>query len=64
MSEHIQKPVVDPEAWAAAQVDEAVKDLERKTKRGKQATTKARGVFFRARENGEVLGPKGQRGEW
>ncbi|MGD0263765.1 MAG: site-specific integrase [Candidatus Methylomirabilota bacterium] len=25
---------------------------------------KDRGIFFRARPNGEVIGPKGQRGEW
>jgi integrase len=53
-----------PEAWAAAQVEEVAKDLEKKAKRGKQPVTKARGIFFRARPNGEVVGPKGQRGEW
>jgi len=59
-----EKPVlVDPEAWAAAQVEEAVKGLE-KAKRGKQVAAKTRGVYFRFRENGEALGPKGQRGEW
>jgi len=53
---------VNPEAWAAAQVEEVVKDLEKKTKREKQATP--RGIFFRPRTKGEVIGPKGQRGEW
>jgi hypothetical protein len=53
---------VSPEAWAAAQVEEVAKGLEKKAKREKQAPP--RGVFFRARANGEVIGPKGQRGEW
>ncbi len=55
---------VNPEVWAAGQVEEVAKDLEKKQKRGKQATTKARGIIFRARANGEVVGPTGQRGEW
>lgn len=62
MDEEHVGATVTPEAWAAAQVEEVVKDLERKTKREKPA--KPRGIFFRARDDGEVIGPKGQRGEW
>src|SRR3972149_11641278 len=61
-AERIQ--TVNPEAWAAAQVEEVAKDVEKEAKPGKKAVTKTRGVFFRARANGEVVGPKGQRGEW
>ena len=65
MSEH--KPVlVDPEAWAAAQVDAAARGLllPEKPKRAKAAPVKVRGVYFKVRPAGEAIGPKGERGEW
>jgi len=53
---------MNPEAWAAAQVEEVAKELEKKAKRERPA--KPRGVFFRPRPQGEAIGLKGQRGEW
>jgi integrase len=63
MSEH---KLVDPEAWAAAQVDAAARGLllPEKPKRTKAAPVKVRGVYFKARPAGEAIGPKGERGEW
>ena len=46
---------VNPEAWAAAQVEEVVKGLEKKQKRTKRTPPpKVRGVFFRLNPNGQV----------
>ena len=42
MSEHTR--AVDPEAWAAAQVEEVVRELEQKPKRKRR---KVRGVFLK-----------------
>ncbi len=56
---------VAPEAWAAAQVEEIAKDLERKTKRTKRIPPpKVRGVFFRLHPNGEVKDHLGRAGDW
>ncbi|MFA5028570.1 MAG: site-specific integrase [Candidatus Methylomirabilota bacterium] len=48
---------LNPEAWAAAQVEEVAKDLEKQQRRMKRAS-QDRGVFFWWRPNGEVIGPK------
>ena len=64
MNEEPTQTTVNPEVWAAAQIEEVAKDLEKKQKRGKKVAAKARGVIFLARPNGEVLGPERQRGEW
>jgi integrase len=65
MSEHREKPVVDPEAWAAAQVEEVVKDLEKKQKRIKRTPPpKVRGVFFRLNPKGQVKDHVGRMGDW
>jgi hypothetical protein len=63
MSEH---KVVDPEAWAAAQVDAAARGLllPEKPKRTKAAPVKVRGAYFKPRPAGEAIGPTGERGEW
>ncbi len=56
---------VNPEAWAAAQVEEVVRDLEKKTKRSKRTPPpKARGVFFRPNPNGEAKDHLGRAGDW
>ena len=56
---------VNPEAWAAAQVEEVVKDLERKAKRTKRTPPpKVRGVFFRLNAKGEVRDHLGRTGDW
>ncbi len=56
---------VNPEAWAAAQVEEVAKDLERKTKRTKRTPPpRVRGVFFRLHPNGEVKDHLGRAGDW
>jgi len=56
---------VNPEAWAAAQVEEVAKDLERKGKRTKRTPPpKVRGVFFRLHPNGEVKDHLGRAGDW
>jgi len=56
------------ETWAAAQVDAVAGEVERKAKRRRKAKdeppAKVRGVFFRARAGGEVIGPGNVRGEW
>lgn len=56
---------VNPEAWAAAQVEEIAKDLERKGKRTKRTPPpKVRGVFFRLNLKGEVRDHIGRAGDW
>lgn len=65
MSEHAK--AVDPEAWAAAQVDAVAVEAEKRARRRKakdEPPAKVRGVFFRARADGEVIGPENKRGEW
>jgi integrase len=44
MIEHIQKPMVDPEVWAAAQVEAVAVEVEKKAKRKRR---KVRGVFLK-----------------
>ena len=56
---------VNPEAWAAAQVEEVVKDLEKKQKRTKRIPPpKVRGVFFRLNAQGQVKDHLGRMGDW
>ena len=56
---------VNPEAWAAAQVEEVVKGLEKKQKRTKRTPPpKVRGVFFRLNPNGQVKDHLGRMGDW
>ena len=56
---------VNPEAWAAAQVEGVVKDLEKKRTRTKRIPPpKARGVFFRLNPNGQVKDHLGRMGDW
>ncbi len=55
--EHTQGSV-SPEAWAAAQIEEIGRSIERKEQREKRQPTRRRGVFFWWRANGEVVGPK------
>jgi hypothetical protein len=56
---------VNPEAWAAAQVEEVVKNLERKTKGSKRTPPpKVRGVFFRPNPTGEAKDHLGRVGDW
>ncbi|HEX7549733.1 MAG TPA: hypothetical protein VF579_04090 [Candidatus Methylomirabilis sp.] len=66
MIDHIQKPVLEPEAWAAAQVEAVAVEVEKRARRRKakdEPPAKVRGVFFRARADGEVIGPENKRGE-
>jgi len=50
---------VNPEAWAAAQVEVAAREVEKREKpKRKQAPVRTRGVFFAWRPGGEVVGPK------
>jgi len=56
---------VNPEAWAAAQVEEIAKGLEQKAKRTKRTPPpKVRGVFFRPNPAGEVKDHLGRAGDW
>lgn len=56
---------VNPEVWAAAQVEEVAKDLEQKKKRTKRTPPpKVRGVFFRLNPKGEVRDHLGRAGDW
>jgi integrase len=63
MSEH---KVVDPEVWAAAQVEAVAVEVEKKAKRRKakdEPPAKVRGVLFRPRAGGEVIGTKNVRAD-
>jgi integrase len=64
MSEERSTAPVTGEAWAAAQVEAVARKVEARERRAKQRPAKARGVWFRERPGGEVLGPNGTRGEW
>ena len=56
---------VNPEAWAAAQVESVVKELEKKEKRTKRIPPpKVRGVFFRLNPKGQVKDHIGCMGDW
>ncbi len=56
-NEHTEA-TANPEAWAAAQIEEVARDLEKKALREKRPPTRTRGVFFWWRPNGEAVGPK------
>ncbi len=55
MSEHTHTKAVDPEVWAAAQVEEVVRGLVEKTARPK---VRPRGIYFQWRAGGTVRGPE------
>jgi integrase len=54
----------DPEAWAAAQVEEVARELAQKPKRKRAAPPKVRGVFFVPNPRGQVTDHQGRAGDW